>query len=138
MLKKIPFKSILIIGFILIGYIVLLKLTGMTCLIKSTFGASCPGCGMTRACFSALTFNFKQAFYYHPLWIIMIPSIVLLFYLWIKDKKRLFKLTIGIIIILFIIVYIIRLIFGDQQVVYIDFTKGYIYDLIQNIKNLFK
>ena len=138
MLKKIPFKNILIIGFILIGYIVLLKLTGMTCLIKSTFGVSCPGCGMTRACFSALTFNFKQAFYYHPLWIIMIPSIVLLFYLWIKDKKRLFKLTIGIIIILFIIVYIIRLIFGDQQVVYIDFTKGYIYDLIQNIKNLFK
>lgn len=138
MLKKIPFKSILIIGFILIGYIVLLKLTGMTCLIKSTFGVSCLGCGMTRACFSALTFNFKQAFYYHPLWIIMIPSIVLLFYLWIKDKKRLFKLTIGIIIILFIIVYIIRLIFGDQQVVYIDFTKGYIYDLIQNIKNLFK
>ena len=138
MLKKIPFKNILIIGFILIGYIVLLKLTGMTCLIKSTFGVSCPGCGMTRACFSALTFNFKQAFYYHPLWIIMIPSIVLLFYLWIKDKKRLFKLTIGIIIILFIIVYIIRLIFGDQQVVYIDFTKGYIYDLFQNIKNLFK
>ena len=65
MLKKIPFKNILIIGFILIGYLVLLKLTGMTCLIKSTFGVSCPGCGMTRACFSALTFNFKQAFYYH-------------------------------------------------------------------------
>ena len=28
---------------------------------------------MTRACFAAMRFDFKQAFYYHPLWILPAP-----------------------------------------------------------------
>lgn len=138
MLKKIPFKRIITIGLIIGGYVLVLKLLGMTCIIKNLFGVSCPGCGMTRACFSAATFNFKQAFYYHPLWILVIPSILLLILFYVKDKTKLFKLTIVILIILLIIVYVIRLIWGDKQIVYIDFTKSYIYEFIQYLKNLFK
>lgn len=135
MLKKFPLKRVVIISIIILSYVVFLKLLGMTCIFKNMFGVSCPGCGMTRACISALTFNFKQAFYYHPLWIALIPTVLLLIYFYLKEHKKLFKITIIISLCLLIGVYIIRLIFGDHNIVYIDFTKGYIYSWFQSFTN---
>ena len=37
---------------------------GITCPIRYVFGVSCPGCGMTRACMSALCLDFGDAFAY--------------------------------------------------------------------------
>ncbi|HIZ16758.1 MAG TPA: DUF2752 domain-containing protein, partial [Firmicutes bacterium] len=41
--------------------------TGTTCLIKSTIGVPCPGCGMTRATLELLSGNISAALHYHPL-----------------------------------------------------------------------
>lgn len=136
--NRLVIKRLIITSFIILGYVIFLKLLGMTCLIKNIFGVSCPGCGMTRACFSALRFNFKLAFYYHPLWILLIPSVLVLLFLYFKNKKTLFKIVVIGLVTLLIIVYIIRLIYSDHSIVYIDFKQSYIYDLIQFIKNSFK
>lgn len=37
------------------------------CPLKRIFGIPCPGCGMTRACLSMLSFNFKEMLFFHPL-----------------------------------------------------------------------
>ena len=40
------------------------------CPFKLIFGIDCPGCGLTRACISALKFDLKAAFDYHPLFLL--------------------------------------------------------------------
>ena len=50
------------------------------CLFKHFFGIDCIGCGMSRAILSALSFNFKAAFTFHPMfWSIPILYIYFLF-----------------------------------------------------------
>lgn len=51
------------------------------CLFKNLFGRECPGCGITRAVVSAVQLDFKEAYYYNKLIIIVFP---LLAYVWIK------------------------------------------------------
>ncbi len=57
-----------------------LHLLGIGCPIKFITGVSCAGCGMTRACISAAHLDFGKAFYYHPLFPLLIPMGIL-FYL---------------------------------------------------------
>jgi hypothetical protein len=51
------------------------------CLIRKLFGVSCPGCGMTRAISCVFHANFKKAFEYNKLVVIVFP---LLCYLWLR------------------------------------------------------
>ncbi|MBQ8345020.1 MAG: DUF2752 domain-containing protein [Clostridia bacterium] len=61
-------QDILILGGIAVLYGIMFLLS-IPCPVKWLTGVSCPGCGMTRACLSALTFRFADAFSYHPLWV---------------------------------------------------------------------
>ena len=109
MFKIRNFKNkLLIIPFFIIMYI-LLYLFDTTCLIKKLTTIPCPGCGLSRAFFSFFSFNFKDAFSYHPLfWLI---PILFLFYLYdgrmFKNKilNYIFLIT---ILTSFIICWIIR------------------------------
>lgn len=90
-------------------YALLLRLADITCPIRFVLGIPCPGCGITRALFSAVSFDFGMAFAYHPLWI-MTPII----FLYILYDGRLFgKIADRIIISLtcaaFISVWVLRL-----------------------------
>lgn len=58
------------------------------CLVKKVIGHSCPGCGMTRSIVSFFHGNFKDAFFYNKLIVIVLP---LLAFLWIRELFRLFK-----------------------------------------------
>src|SRR6266487_5026638 len=51
------------------------------CLIRNVFGIKCPGCGMIRAISCVLHGNFKGAFHYNKLVVIVFP---LLCYLWLQ------------------------------------------------------
>ena len=59
------------------------------CLFKNLFGRECYGCGMTRAVFSLLHFDFSGAYAYNKLVIIVAP---ILAYLYIKEVVRTIKL----------------------------------------------
>lgn len=51
------------------------------CLFKNISGTECYGCGMTRAVFSVLHFDFTGAFHYNKGIIAVMPLLV---YVWIK------------------------------------------------------
>lgn len=78
------------------------------CYTKLITGIPCPGCGMTRAYSSLFHLQIKEAFFYHPLF--LLPPVVLL--LLLLQKKKLFttpRWLWGIILIVFLGVYAIRM-----------------------------
>ena len=104
-------KNILVL-FILIAIFYMLDIG---CIFKKLSGLSCPGCGMTRAWLSLFKGDIGKAFYYHPLFwmIIVIPAITLI-------RKRISdSLFNGILICCIVLLmgcYLIRL-FGDSDIV---------------------
>lgn len=82
------------------------------CPFKFIFGISCPGCGMTRAFLALITLNLKDAFYYHPLFpVVIIWAIAYLLYRkkLIHPSKKCIDLFLTITVILFFVTYFIRL-----------------------------
>lgn len=55
------------------------------CLIHNFFGKECPGCGMTRAMFSLMHFDFAAAWSYNRIVFIVAP---LLLYLYLKEVYK--------------------------------------------------
>lgn len=114
-------------------YFLLILLVFYKCPFKFFLGVPCFGCGMTRALMSCLHFDFNAAFSYHPLFgfVIITALIWCLNRLGIKTISR--QITIPLLVTLcalFIIVYFIRLFIGSD-IVYIDFTEGIIYKILQ-------
>ena len=103
--------------------------SGIRCPIRYTTGVSCMGCGMTRALWSAFTLNFKDAFYYHPLWVLVPPAVVV-FLFRKKINEKVWKVLLGIGIAAFIIVYFIRLFDTHNHVVVFEPEKSIIGKLI--------
>ena len=116
MIKKYRFIIIIIIVFAL-------YFLDIECIFRLLYGVSCPGCGLTRAYKSILNLDLKSAFYYHPLfW-----TIPIILYLCIKkvDSKYLI-----VFIILFIIVYFIRLCDNNCDIVSINIEDSLLYKLL--------
>jgi len=57
-------------------------LTGTSCVLRSSVGLPCPGCGMTRAYASLLSLDIRGAFFWHP----MFWAIPVLFAAWLYQK----------------------------------------------------
>ena len=112
-----------------------MRLLGITCPIKFVTGVSCPGCGMTRACLSALRLDFADAFYYHPLWIGLIPASVALLYLHQKRRNKAFEVALAIIGVIMISVYLYRMINGGSDVVVFELKNGIVYRVFNALKN---
>ncbi|HPE38656.1 MAG TPA: DUF2752 domain-containing protein [Bacillota bacterium] len=97
-------------------FAILGPLFGITCPFKKLTGLPCPACGATRAYVSALHLDFAKAFYYHPLFPILLP---MCYYIgWgtrplLGSKKRenaLYIVFIGAVII----TWLLRFIFGGN------------------------
>lgn len=109
----------------------LLTAVHIGCPIRFLTGISCAGCGMTRAFFLALSFDFGQAFYMHPLYFTA-PLLVFVFLfegLLPKKAVKLFWISAGIV---FLAVYILRL-FGGSAVVTAEPRDGLICRLLRII-----
>ena len=69
-------------------YIIAMALLEITiCPFKRFTGYPCPACGATRAYLSLLKLDFKSAFYYHPLFPILLPMVIYILF----GKRPLFK-----------------------------------------------
>lgn len=125
---------------LIIAYLVFIAL-GLILTIISTFKSSsicifynytsipCPSCGMTRAFKSLLSFDITKAFWYHPLF----PLVILFPYIWVKMDKRL----IYIVGTLFIATWIIRLILlFPHTYPMVPNTSAYLYKVFMYIKGL--
>ena len=123
------YQVLIIIAVAVVLFYAVMYALGTTCLVKYFTGVSCPGCGMTRACLSALRFDFSAAFYYHPLWIVMPPLAVLLIFLWAKRKKKSFFAVLALFFLALIGVYLYRLFYTETDIVACEIEKGILYKL---------
>ncbi len=58
------------------------------CLFRNLFGVRCPGCGMVKAISSIFQGDFKRAFHYNKLVVIVFP---LLCYTWLQSVAAEFR-----------------------------------------------
>ncbi|MBE6881260.1 MAG: DUF2752 domain-containing protein [Ruminococcaceae bacterium] len=113
--KTLIIKYLSIIGAITL-YIVLMNIIfGSSCLIKNLIHFPCPFCGMTRAHIAALNLDFITALRYHPMFFIGLPFLALVLFEenFTGKLKKISNITVITIGLLFILIYIIRLICGD-------------------------
>ena len=121
--------------YILIGlalYCLVISFLHTTCIIKWLTGISCGGCGMSRAFLSLLKGDIYLAFYYHPLFpLVIIYALLYLF----KDyiNPSLFKLITAIVIIAFVGTYIYRLLDPNCDVVTINLNNSAIFKMIRRL-----
>lgn len=110
------------------------------CPIKLITGYPCPSCGMTRAGFAALTFNFKEAFFYNPI-IFLLPPI-----LWIiifNERPIINKIynckLLWILLIIFVITNYIYRMYTIYPNYPLDYEPNNLISFIINlIKSIFK
>ena len=110
---------------------------GITCPIRFLTGISCPGCGMTRAVFSALRLRFLDAFRFHPLWVLLLPAVASIGYLSLKKKKNARRTVMILCAALLLVIYIIRMAMGSEIVTF-DLSQGAIVRLIRWILSVFQ
>ncbi len=85
---------VLLLVILLVGYYFLNSKYnfGIPCIFYKITGYKCPGCGITRALFSILNGNIKEAFKYNKLLFIVTPFLIIYFiyksYIYILDKKE--------------------------------------------------
>ncbi|MCR4720549.1 MAG: DUF2752 domain-containing protein [Lachnospiraceae bacterium] len=108
-------------------------ITGIGCPIKYVTGVSCPGCGMTRAMWSLLHFDFAQAFYYHPMWPLPILWLAAFIFRWKLGKV--YKWIVIAFAVAFLVTYIIRMFTGPEEVVSFAPESGAIGRLIKYFIN---
>lgn len=131
MRRKNVLNRIKICGLIFVLYLIL-NLFHAGCPIKFITGVSCPGCGMTRAILSVLRLDFAGAFHYHPLFFLA-PVMFFLFIFQDYIKPGVVKVSWIVLITLFILTYLYRLLFTQNEVVAIDFSGGLVVKLIQQL-----
>ncbi|OON88060.1 hypothetical protein BXO88_02515 [Oribacterium sp. C9] len=119
-------------------YLVLEMVLGITCPIKFLTGVSDAGCGMSRAWMCVLRMDFKTAFYYHPLWMLPVPA-VLVFVIRGKLPVRVYRILVTIFVSAFIIVYLYRMFFmPDQDIVVFRPSEGFIWRTVRFISGFTK
>jgi len=105
------------------------------CPLKKLLGIPCPVCGMTRAGLSLLHGEIGQSFYYHPLLIlVVIGAVTFLFRYWIP--KKVLKIGGGLFCVLFIGVYLYRMLVLKSEVVQIHFEEGWVYFVFSKVREL--
>lgn len=130
--KKEVLHNIICLILILILYYAATWSTG--CPIRYILGISCPGCGMTRAWLAVLHLDFAAAFSYHPLFPLgLLAIIAIVFYPWIDFKKC--RWAIILLILLFIIVYLLRLFIFPDDIVNLNFSDGVIWKMLSIFLN---
>ncbi|MBR2187697.1 MAG: DUF2752 domain-containing protein [Lachnospiraceae bacterium] len=109
---------------------------GYACPLLKYTGFSCPGCGLTRAWRCFLTGNLKQALYWHPLFLLPVPTVIIML---MEDRipGKIYTVIMSLIAAVFIIVYIMRMAAGDPVLEH-DFHNGLIWQRFVQIRDFIK
>lgn len=108
-------QAVTAVAAVVVLYVVLENL-GVTCPIKFFTGISCAGCGMSRAWLSLLRLDVAGAFRYHPLFFLP-PVVLVVILLKSKINIKIYKIFMFTIVAAFVIVYMCRMIWGDDNIV---------------------
>lgn len=112
--NKLIKRDFVFVMLILAMLITLYKLNiGWFCPLNDGLGIPCPGCGFTSGTIALIKGRYTDAFYHHPL--VFGTPIFLIFYPLFayrkNSNKKYLRWFINIVIVIFIVVYILR-IFG--------------------------
>lgn len=119
---------------IVCAYLVMFAV-GITCPIKYITGISCPGCGLSRAWFHALTLDLASAFAYHPLfW--LVPFAAMAFVL--EKRFRACRIAFYAIVAAAIIVYAVRMLDTSDAIVVFAPENGVIPRLLRRLSSLLR
>ena len=110
------YKAYVIAFAAIVALVATMWVFNVPCPIKHVTGISCAGCGMSRAFVSAISLNFADAFRYHPLWVIVVPVSIALAILGAKEKKRAAGILVAAVVVVFLAIWIIRIVSGDDIV----------------------
>lgn len=125
-------EAISAVAAVVILYIILESL-GVTCPIKYLTGISCAGCGMSRAWISLLHLNLQDAFMYHPLF--FLPPVALIIMLCkSKINIKFYKIFMFTIAGAFVIVYLYRMIAGNDNIVVFEPQNNIIFRIMRELK----
>lgn len=130
------YKTYIFSGLAILAFCTLMFLFDVPCPVKYLTGISCAGCGMSRALLSALRLDLSAAFYYHPLWIAVIPGACLFAFFGANGKKRALSITLWSFGAVFVAVWLYRVFFTESSVVEISLHEGAIARLIEWISNV--
>ncbi len=111
-LKEILFSALVAFG------VAVMYFADIGCFFKSVTGIGCITCGITRAYISLLSGDISAAFYYHPLFLLIVPLYLVLFFRR-KFSQRFVMIFALSVIAAFIAVYIARLFFIPDSLIYI-------------------
>ena len=94
------------------------------CVFKTTYGIPCPGCGMTRAFIYFFRGNISKAFYYHPLFFLLIITLLIVIF---RNKDYVSKIYNSkifwiVILVVFIIVWAVRMVIMFPNLEPLDFN----------------
>lgn len=121
------------IAFMAIALLYLLfHLAGIGCPFRFLTGICCPGCGMTRAVTSLLSFRLSDAVYYHPL-VLILPLVVLVFLMRKRMPRKAFHILVATILALFVIVFLVRMFDPNNDVVTFQLHQGFVVRAIKSI-----
>ena len=115
---------------VIILFYIAIESIGITCPIKFLTGISCAGCGMSRAFLAALKLDFVSAFHFHPLFWLVIPTVLLFVF---RNKITFFKICFILIVAIFIITYLIRMFQPNDDIVVFEPQAGFIYRVIHKL-----
>lgn len=107
---------------------------GITCPIKHVTGISCPGCGMSRAWFHALTLDFAGAFAYHPLFWLVPAALVMTV---LQKRHRPARLLLYAVMVSALAVYSFRMADPTDTVVVFAPREGLFARLLRELLALF-
>ncbi|MBO4902666.1 MAG: DUF2752 domain-containing protein [Lachnospiraceae bacterium] len=125
-------KYNLLIAGLLLFFALLSTLRLYSCPFERIFGIPCMLCGMTRALKSVLRLDLAAAFYYHPLWPLVILAAILCILKQlhlIHPSKRLVNAAVYTVGALLLICFVLRHIFGSP-VVAPHFETSLLHDIL--------
>lgn len=118
-------KALLLVCLLPAGY---LYLRVIGCPIRFLTGVSCAGCGMTRAWMSVLRLDFAAAYRYHPLFPLPAAAVAL-YALRGRLRPAFLKGCLYAGALLFLAVYLWRMLYGDGSVVAFEPQQGLIFQI---------
>lgn len=114
-------------------YYLITRFTG--CPIRFFLGISCPGCGITRAWIRVLHLDLAGAFACHPLfWMAPLIAAAFVFEGFIDFKK--YRWVVILAAILFIGVYLIRILWFPDEIVSFAPQEGFLWQLASRLFSL--
>lgn len=105
---------------IIIGLFLLMCFGIYECPLRCVVGIPCPLCGMFRAFMNLIKGDLAKAFYYHPLWPVVVVAVVVALlkrFRIIHLTKRQIDIACIIIAVLFVMCYVWRMTHGLMDII---------------------